>query len=541
MGVIMKKMVSILIIIIFLTSLVGATRLNDTLDQKTYDVLLSNNHPDEWIKTYGQRNLTEYSYRFIQTADEGYLIVGVQKQNMRSYDIYLIKTNKEGNEEWNSTYCESETEVGYDVKQTSDGGYIIAGSTSRYVEEYYADAWIIKIDEMGNEEWNHTYGGPDDDRAYSILETEEGDFVFCGMKDSKYYYQGGDAWLVKTSKSGELLWEKTFNKTLYMDYGFSLQQTLDGGYILGGTCNYSVGSQEAKADFYLLKTDSEGNKLWDESYGDKSHTETNIALDLTADGGYIMAGWGGQGRCYMVKTDAEGKVKWQKYFKEEGYDYWIRSIIQTADGGYLLSGQYGNESFGNTCYGILTLKTDAEGNTEWNRKFLQVIPYFSFSYCCIQLPDESYVVSGSSVYFISNKTNRPDIILLNIVDIPPDKPDTPIGSSEGKIGVEYTYSAETTDCDNDQIHYMFEWGDGNNSGWLGPYESGELCETSHIWDEKDTYDVRVKAKDEYGVESLWSDPLPVTMPRDLNSLLRFWFGVVFNWFDNFNSFSFFSR
>ena len=95
----------------------------------------------------------------------------------------------------------------------------------------------------------------------------------------------------------------------------------------------------------------------------------------------------------------------------------------------------------------------------------------------------------------------------------PYKPSTPEGPSSGKPGVKYMYTTDTEDPETNEVFYMWDWGDDNFSEWLGPYESGETCTASHIWDEKGTYSIRVKAKDIYGEESDWSDPLEVVMPK----------------------------
>ena len=107
-------------------------------------------------------------------------------------------------------------------------------------------------------------------------------------------------------------------------------------------------------------------------------------------------------------------------------------------------------------------------------------------------------------------------IYYNIGNNPPNKPAKPSGPTNGKTGVTYTYSTTTTDPDGDQIYYLFDWGDGTNSGWLGPYNSSQTVSASHSWNEKGSYQIKVKAKDIYGEESEWSDPLPVTMPRNKN-------------------------
>jgi len=97
---------------------------------------------------------------------------------------------------------------------------------------------------------------------------------------------------------------------------------------------------------------------------------------------------------------------------------------------------------------------------------------------------------------------------------PPEKPAKPTGSTDGASGNSYTYSSSTTDPDGDNIYYKFEWGDDTDSGWIGPYNSGDIVEATHIWTEKGTYEIRAIAKDENGVLSEWSDPLPINMPRN---------------------------
>ena len=109
-------------------------------------------------------------------------------------------------------------------------------------------------------------------------------------------------------------------------------------------------------------------------------------------------------------------------------------------------------------------------------------------------------------------------------NIAPDKPSKPSGPTSGRAGQEFTYSSSTSDPDGDKIWFMFDWGDGDNSGWLGPYDSGSSCEAKHTWEEKNTYSVKVKAKDAYGKESIWSDPLSISMPKNkplfINSLIE---------------------
>ncbi|HEC89103.1 MAG TPA: PKD domain-containing protein, partial [Thermoplasmatales archaeon] len=106
-----------------------------------------------------------------------------------------------------------------------------------------------------------------------------------------------------------------------------------------------------------------------------------------------------------------------------------------------------------------------------------------------------------------------DIYLSIFNDTLPDKPDMPSGPQNGKPNKIYTYETTTVDPDGDEVYYLWDWGDGTNSGWIGPYKSGEVCQASHSWTKKGSYQVKVKAKDIYNLESEWSDPLPISMSK----------------------------
>jgi hypothetical protein len=98
-------------------------------------------------------------------------------------------------------------------------------------------------------------------------------------------------------------------------------------------------------------------------------------------------------------------------------------------------------------------------------------------------------------------------------NLQPNKPNKPLGQIKGEIDIEYTYTSNTTDPEGDKVYYQWDWGDGNVSEWLGPYNSGITCEAKHTWNIKGTYDIKVKAKDIYGKESSWSDPLSISIPK----------------------------
>ncbi len=139
--------------------------------------------------------------------------------------------------------------------------------------------------------------------------------------------------------------------------------------------------------------------------------------------------------------------------------------------------------------------------------------YNSKHYCNVNFDWYEWVEYNDLYTF--NLYGDPSLTLEGIfIGVKPDKPSTPIGPDSGIIGEQYTYSTSTNDPDNDEIQYLFDWGDGSDSGWLGPYESGEICEASHIWTEKASYEIKARAKDSNDLISEWSDPLKVNIPRN---------------------------
>ena len=195
----------------------------------------------------------DYGYSVQQTTDEGYIITGITKSyGGGGSDVWLIKTDSQGNEEWNKTFGGNALDAGSSVQQTTDGGYIITGYTGSWGFGG-AKAWLIKTDSQGNEEWNREFGRNGDSAAEHIQQTIDGGYILSGGT----YTPGSDwdTWLIKTDSQGNEEWNQIYGGTVY-DFSYSVQQTTDGGYIITGN-TYSYGS--GSSDIWLFKTDPEGN------------------------------------------------------------------------------------------------------------------------------------------------------------------------------------------------------------------------------------------------------------------------------------------
>ena len=353
-----------------------------------------------WEQNYGDLNTDEYGYSVQQTSDGGYIIAGVSdidpfllktdgngnelwgqvfggdnKTSARSVqqttdggyiitgrtygpsEIYLLKTDGNGNEQWSQTFGGIiGVNFGYSTKQTNDGGYIITGQNQE-------DVILIKTDGNGNELWTKFFGGTDLDRGYSVQQTNDGGYIITGfISDTTIFFPTADVYLIKTDVNGIELWSQTFGG-ISSDWGYSVQQTNDGGYIITGNTN-SFGN--GSSDVYLIKTDGNGNEQWSQTFGGTDGDE-GYSVKQTTDGGYIITGWTASfgspyGQIYLIKTDGNGNEQWSQTF---GGTIWNSSVSsgnsvqQTTDGGYIITGMINNEF---DIMDIILIKTDSNGN-----------------------------------------------------------------------------------------------------------------------------------------------------------------------------------
>lgn len=273
---------------------------------------------EEWNRTYGESELWTIS-SMEYTRDGGYVIAGGDPNS------FIMKADSLGNEIWNKTFISGYSQF-LSVDQTTDNGYIAAGWDNNEGNS----ARLFRIDESGNEQWNKTFGWKAQDRFYSVRQTSDGGYIAAGFTQFDHHSQIY-AWLVKTDSLGNEVWNKrlgipnSWGSTSSVIY--SVIQTSDGGYAMTGIDNYYV-------DVLFIKTDMDGNVEWQKLLGG---VEYDIGKDIeqTSDGGYIIGGGAGIHNPYIIKTDKYGNVQWQKIFTEMGGT--VVSIRQTSDGRYIFS------------------------------------------------------------------------------------------------------------------------------------------------------------------------------------------------------------
>jgi hypothetical protein len=333
---------------------------------------------------------TEQAYSVAQTDDAGYIITGVKyNYTQGDADIYLIKTDANGNLLWDKTYGGTEDDEGYSVAQTSDGGYIIAGYTNSFGEGGY-DVYLVKTDANGNLLWDKTYGKFGTEQGFSVAQTSDEGYIIAGYTESfgAYYYE---VYLIKTNSVGDTLWTKALGETSKDVFGYSVAQNVDGGYIITG---YNENIGPGKPDVYLVKTDVSGNALWSKTFGGVSE-DYGYSVAQTSDEGYIIAGYTysfGAGSCdvFLIKTDINGDTSWTKTFGGTKCD-WSNSIVQTFDGGYIFAGS--TDSYGAGLTDVYIVKMDANGNDLFTKTYGSS-SLSEIGYSIAQTSDSGYIITG---------------------------------------------------------------------------------------------------------------------------------------------------
>jgi hypothetical protein len=348
-----------------------------------------------WMKTYGGGD-SDQGNSVRQTSDGGYIIVGSTFSfGAGQADFWVIKTDSKGNMVWNMTFGGAGWDVASDVKQTNDNGYIITGRTHSFGSGNI-DVWVIKLDEMGNIQWNKTFGTQYFEGGIESQQTTDGGYIIIGSKGLDQFSQY-DAWLIKIDKEGNMQWNQTYGGRAE-DYGHSVRQMNDGGYIIAGSTSSYGTFRNSTAAFWLIKTDEQGTMQWDKTYGGTEY-DAAISVELTFDGGYIMVGNkynldSHQNDIWLVKTDRFGDEQWNKTYGGNLDDYSTQAY-QTSDGGYIMIGW--TSSYGAGAEDAWMIKTDGSGNEQWNRTYGG--KSFDAGYAFNQSSDGGYIITGGTGSF----------------------------------------------------------------------------------------------------------------------------------------------
>jgi len=311
-----------------------------------------------WTRTCGGAHF-DYGNTVRQTQDGGFIVAGCTRSVGEGFGaVWLVRFSPEGDTVWTRTFGTTQGGEGTSVQQTLDGGYVVAGYTYN-PGSGSIDFWLVRTDANGDSVWTRAYGGADDDRASSVQQTIDGGYVIAGATLS-FGAGNWDVWLVKTDTAGEMVWCKTYGGTS-CDWGYSVQQTSDGGYAIAGT-TYSGG---AGGRPWLIRTNADGDTVWTRAFDRGTYSEGR-SLQQTGDGGFIVSGFtecgspGGED-VWLIKTDADGDTMWTRTFGGADNE-WGNSVQQTQDGGYIIAGS--TSSYGAGRDDVWLMKTDAEGRVD---------------------------------------------------------------------------------------------------------------------------------------------------------------------------------
>ena len=298
-----------------------------------------------------------------------------------TFNIQRAEATEPPETEWTRTYGGTNGEEGECGVVTGDGGYALAGWT----QSFGVGAWLVKVDSSGNVQWNRTYGGGQG-KARSVMETGEGGYALAGAR-------GNDFWLVKVDSSGGMEWNRTYGGT-GADEAECVIETSDGGYALAG---FTWSSGAGQSDFWLIKTDSNGNVQWNKTYGGVDSDRAKCVVE-TGDGGYALAGFG---FANLVKTDASGNMLWSKTYGHVAY-----SVVETGDGGFALAGYkgYGACPITGVCdVDFWLVKVDSSGNMQWNKTYGGVD--FDPAFSVVKTVDGGYALAGYTTSFGADGTD----------------------------------------------------------------------------------------------------------------------------------------
>ena len=382
----------------------------------------------QWQQSFGGTN-GDILYSLERTSDGGCILGGYSFSGTNgnktspnfgtagvNSDFWIVRLDAGGNKLWDKTYGGTNNEALFCLRQTTDGGFILGGSSDSGPSGNKSaprrgndDFWVVKIDANGGKSWDVSFGATGKDILFSLQQTSDGGYILGGYSQSgtggnktspNYGTAGvdGDFWVVRLDANGNKLWDHTYGGT-GDDSLSSLQEVTGGGFILAGSSS-SPASTNSPADgtktspnyggydFWIVRLDAAGNQLWDKSYGGSAADgESNVQIRQTSDGGFIVGGDSSSGVSgnrtnasfggsdyWVLRLDASGNKLWERVLGGAGFDE-LTDLAQTSDGGFLLaglsdSGVSGNKS--STNYGLSDfwlVRLDAGGNKLWDQNY----------------------------------------------------------------------------------------------------------------------------------------------------------------------------
>ncbi|WP_439881153.1 T9SS type A sorting domain-containing protein [Pontibacter sp. MBLB2868] len=335
------------------------------------------------------------------------------EQSRGDADYWVVKLNADGSQDWDKAYGGAAYDELTALTATADGGYLLGGRSLSGISGEKseasrggADYWLVKITADGSKVWDKTYGGDGTDWLHALTKTSDGGYVLGGSSSSGVSGEKSEAsrgnsdyWVLKLNTDGSKVWDKTYGGSKLDDFR-ALTITMDGGYLLAGLSESGISGEKTEEsrggeDSWVVKLNADGSKAWDKTYGGSAN-DWFSAIVATTDGGFLLGGGSGSGAAgdrteatkggydnWVIKLNADGSKAWDKAFGGDGDD-WIESIASTSDGGYILagasdsgiSGDKSEPGRGDKDYWVIkaNVGTLSAGSPEKNSQYLEVYP-----------------------------------------------------------------------------------------------------------------------------------------------------------------------
>ena len=374
-----------------------------------------------WEKSYGGKQ-AEHLLDAQPTADYGFILAGAslsaksgnkEESNVGDLDYWIWKMDEDGQPEWQKNIGGTGPDLLYSIRNTRDGGFILAGTSESQKGGKKLDScrgkediWVIKLNAKGSEEWQKTIGGPGQDVVKAIVPTSGGGYIIGGSSSSPASLKilkgaddpygkwedsrgGLDYWIIRLDDKGKVTWQRTLGGQ-YADILESIEPTSDGGFIVGGYSNSPSSTDKAQdnygaGDYWVVKLDKDGATEWETIYGGEEDDHL-YAIHQTKDGGYILGGssasasTGNKSRSnrkgtdfWILKLDEKGGITWQQNYDTGKVDV-LTSLVENNDGTYLLGGYAQSEVTGQVnksdkqeINDYIAIKIAADGEELWKQ------------------------------------------------------------------------------------------------------------------------------------------------------------------------------
>jgi hypothetical protein len=357
---------------------------------------------EQWFRTYGGIGCDQV-LTIQETLDRGYIVTGrtfsgsvddfmpaLLRFSFGETYSWILKLESSGRVVWQKKFYLNDLNDSLLTKQTSDGGYIVT-VMSTYFGSGNKDIWLLKLSQDGAEEWFRIYGGSGCDQIHSIQETIDGGYVVAGWTNKVFGANNYDIWLLKIDQDGDIKWQNTYGGG-FSEQAHTIQETSDGGYIVAGW-TYSLGNDGRNV--WILKLRQDGDVDWQYTYGGGLKHWQDILVRETKEGGYIVETYTlseGHHDINRLELSGNGDVKMKKTYY--GTYKWslaqVHSFQQTTDGGYILAGQANPLVAGN--WDVWLLKLQQNGDIDWQKTYGSNDPDGAVS--IQQTADGGYVVTG---------------------------------------------------------------------------------------------------------------------------------------------------